>query len=299
MQNEAGGTGTWTSEPGREWGNMSRWKELPAELDPRVHQLVVRLRRLKDHGGLSMRQLAAKTGYSAKSWERYLGGRSLPPREAVEAMARIVGEEPTRLLALHEVAAERWARTRGDVLAEPDGTAAAGREGAAAVTPVGAERTGGRWPRGAVVAGAAALVLAVSAAVLLAVRLPGGSDADPGAGGGDRANGTTTATPAPATASASRSPVAYTCRITRTDGRWYAGNSRTRDAIVAYGEAGPEVAEVQCLLARAGLSPGEVDGIFGPMTQRAVKRVQKRHGLVVDGIVGPHTWKALRGKAPK
>ncbi|MFF4474468.1 peptidoglycan-binding protein [Streptomyces sp. NPDC001599] len=276
---------------------MSRWKELPAELDPRVHQLVVRLRRVKDHGGLSMRQLAAKTGYSAKSWERYLGGRSLPPREAVEAMARIAGEEPTRLLALHEVAAERWARTRGDVPAEPDGTAAAGREGSAAVSPPRDGRTGGRWPRGAVVAGAAALVLAVSAAVLLAVRLPG--DSAPGAGGGDRANGTTTATPVPATASASRSPVTYTCRITRADGLWYAGNSRTRDAVVAFGEAGPEVAEAQCLLARAGLSPGEVDGIFGPLTQRAVKRVQKRHGLVVDGIVGPHTWKALRGKAPE
>ncbi|WP_435605296.1 peptidoglycan-binding protein [Streptomyces ardesiacus] len=280
---------------------MSRWKELPAELDPRVARLVVRLRGLKDHGGLSMRQLAAKTGYSAKSWERYLGGRSLPPRDAVEAMARITGEEPTRLLALHEVAAAHWARTRGGVGDRP-GAAATGADGAGGATdgaapvpvpPRGGEPEG-RLPRFAVTAGAAVLVLALAAAVLLAVRFTGtsGSDDD------GRAVGATTAGPARVTASASGSPAAYTCRMEETDGRWYAGNSRTGEAIVAYGEAGPEVAEVQCLLQRAGLSPGEIDGIFGPLTQRAVKRVQKRNGLVVDGIVGPHTWRALRGKAP-
>ncbi|MFI7410882.1 helix-turn-helix transcriptional regulator [Streptomyces sp. NPDC049627] len=96
---------------------MSRWAALPAELDPRVRQLVVRLRRLKDHSGLSLRGLAGRTEYSPKSWERYLGGRSLPPRAAVEALARVGGEDPTRLLALHEVAAEAWSRRRGGVTA--------------------------------------------------------------------------------------------------------------------------------------------------------------------------------------
>lgn len=50
--------------------------------------------RLKDHSELTMRHLAAKTGYSAKSWERYLGGTSLPPRAAVEALARVTGADP-------------------------------------------------------------------------------------------------------------------------------------------------------------------------------------------------------------
>ncbi|MDT0615299.1 peptidoglycan-binding protein [Streptomyces lancefieldiae] len=266
---------------------MSRWKELPAELDPRVHQLVVRLRRLKDHAGLSTRQLAAKTGYSAKSWERYLNGRSLPPREAVEATARVTGDDPARLLALHEVAAERWAPPRGAVPPAESETAVAEPP-----APTG-EQARRRPTRVAVVAGAVTLVLAVAASVLLAVRLTGGS--------GDHAHGhgpAPAATAAQATAGGSRSPVTYTCRVKRVDGRWYAGNSRTREAIVAYGHAGPEVAEAQCLLRRAGISPGEVDGIYGPLTQRAVKRVQKRDGLVVDGIIGPHTWKALRGKAP-
>lgn len=32
------------------------------------------------------------------------------------------------------------------------------------------------------------------------------------------------------------------------------------------------------------------DGIFGPITEKAVKEYQKRHGLHADGIVGPITW---------
>jgi murein DD-endopeptidase MepM/ murein hydrolase activator NlpD len=35
------------------------------------------------------------------------------------------------------------------------------------------------------------------------------------------------------------------------------------------------------------------DGIFGPITERAVRAYQKRHGLQVDGIVGPKTWSVM------
>ncbi|MGW1611850.1 peptidoglycan-binding protein [Streptomyces sp. NPDC002285] len=275
---------------------MSRWAVLPAELDPRVRQLVVRLRRLKDHSGLSLRQLAARTGYSPKSWERYLGGRSLPPPQAVEALARIGGEDPTRWLALREVAAEAWGNGRGEApaadaptleAAMPEATTTAPEilTARAAEAPAGGARSPTRSLRVALVAGAVALVLAVSSTVLLAVRLLGaaGETAAPLA-----------ASAASAPASSSQSAPAYACRVERIDGRWYAGISPTRGAVLANGHAGPEVAEAQCLLRRAGISPGGIDGIFGPLTEAAVRRAQQRAGLVVDGIIGPHTWKALR-----
>jgi peptidoglycan hydrolase-like protein with peptidoglycan-binding domain len=37
----------------------------------------------------------------------------------------------------------------------------------------------------------------------------------------------------------------------------------------------------------------QTDGIYGPVTEQAVKNFQQEKGLTVDGIVGPNTWTAL------
>ena len=43
-----------------------------------------------------------------------------------------------------------------------------------------------------------------------------------------------------------------------------------------------------------GYTTGGLDGIFGSRTQEAVRLYQQRAGLVVDGVVGCNTWRALQ-----
>jgi len=56
------------------------------------------------------------------------------------------------------------------------------------------------------------------------------------------------------------------------------------------GSRGPLVAEVQ---EKLDISPA--DGIFGPGTERIIKKWQSANGLVADGIVGPKTLGKLLG----
>lgn len=53
-----------------------------------------------------------------------------------------------------------------------------------------------------------------------------------------------------------------------------------------------EVELLQWTLNDYGLNT-EVDGIFGPQTDRNVRQYQQDKGLVVDGIVGMYTWVAI------
>lgn len=61
---------------------------------------------------------------------------------------------------------------------------------------------------------------------------------------------------------------------------------------VSNGSAGDAVRAVQSQIhSRSGWL--EIDGSFGPETDRTVRFFQEDVGLTVDGIVGPHTWNAL------
>ncbi|MFI2185521.1 peptidoglycan-binding protein [Streptomyces sioyaensis] len=279
---------------------MSRWKGLPDSLDHRVVRLVVQLRRLKDHSGLSLASLAAGTSYSKSSWERYLNGKKLPPRDAVQELARVCGGDATRLLALHEVALQVWQAER----AEPDAPAVpqpqpeppvvpepAGLEPAAGAVPAAAAApaAGRRIPLGPLVLGALAM-LVVAGVTLLTTRT--WQDGAAAGRGGDSlpAGGTPTAAPA----FTHRLGETFECRVRRRAGVLSAGRSRTDTALLGSGATGWDVVEAQCLLHHQGCDPGAVDGIVGGRTIRAVKRLQARAGLPTDGIIGPDTWKVLR-----
>jgi|SRR5215467_37405 len=73
------------------------------------------------------------------------------------------------------------------------------------------------------------------------------------------------------------------------------------DPIIKKGSQGAAVKKAQkALIERFYLPPGTDDGKFGPVTDFAVRNYQKDRSagqfyafsfpLVIDGIVGPHTW---------
>ena len=64
-------------------------------------------------------------------------------------------------------------------------------------------------------------------------------------------------------------------------------------AILRQGATGGEVKEVQRRLKLWGYYDGQVDGVFGVGTKRAVITFQKKNGLTADGVVGKSTYKAL------
>lgn len=62
--------------------------------------------------------------------------------------------------------------------------------------------------------------------------------------------------------------------------------------LVKRGMGGHAVAVLQKELKRRGFNV-EVDGVFGPKTEAAVKRFQRKCKMRVDGIAGRKTWAAL------
>lgn len=74
------------------------------------------------------------------------------------------------------------------------------------------------------------------------------------------------------------------------------GHAATALAAFEYGDNGQEVMAIQKRLVELNYSITNIDGDFGIETERAVKKFQADKGLVVDGIIGSDTYRALMNK---
>lgn len=60
-----------------------------------------------------------------------------------------------------------------------------------------------------------------------------------------------------------------------------------------FGSHSQEVVQIQTKLKRWGYYDGDIDGIFGTKTKKAVIAFQKKNGLTADGIAGKKTLEAM------
>ena len=74
---------------------------------------------------------------------------------------------------------------------------------------------------------------------------------------------------------------------------------RTTDVLSKQGSRGNEVRQIQQKLKTWGYYSGEVDGIFGVQTKKAVMDFQRKNGLAVDGIAGSATLRAMGISSPQ
>lgn len=79
-------------------------------------------------------------------------------------------------------------------------------------------------------------------------------------------------------------------------------NSSSSSGILRLGARGSDVHTLQSQLKQLGYMKMEPTGVYGEVTEKAVRTFQQQHGLLVDGIAGPQTKQALaqalNGEAP-
>lgn len=64
-------------------------------------------------------------------------------------------------------------------------------------------------------------------------------------------------------------------------------------SLIREGDRSQEVSDIQARLRYLGFAITDDNGYFGPTTVSAVRDFQQRRTILVDGIVGPHTWSEL------
>ncbi|MFO7193617.1 N-acetylmuramoyl-L-alanine amidase [Thermocrispum sp.] len=67
--------------------------------------------------------------------------------------------------------------------------------------------------------------------------------------------------------------------------------------VLRRGDRGPDVAEIRSLLVKQGLlaDDGSSSDVFDHAVEHAVRTFQQQRGLITDGVVGPATYRTLRG----
>lgn len=89
-----------------------------------------------------------------------------------------------------------------------------------------------------------------------------------------------------------------TWRVSENYHGFTAGYSWAWNVIVRKGDTGDRVREIQCLTQYWGSDPGQIDGVYGQLTEDAVKEQQRHCNIAQDGEVGPNTWVCIRGGSP-
>ena len=69
------------------------------------------------------------------------------------------------------------------------------------------------------------------------------------------------------------------------------------DPTLREGSVGVAVRGLQRRLIAAGFDIDRIDGHFAAQTDAAVRALQERHELTVDGVAGPQTWERLSALA--
>ncbi|WP_066945223.1 peptidoglycan-binding domain-containing protein [Streptomyces lushanensis] len=97
------------------------------------------------------------------------------------------------------------------------------------------------------------------------------------------------------------SAATYSCSSTHISGNaWVAGYYDGSTVIPSKTGVSAAGIEAQCILKSRGYNPGTIDGVFGPNSRAAMKRLQQdannsyNAGLDEDGMPGPQSWGWLR-----
>ncbi|NKQ53284.1 N-acetylmuramoyl-L-alanine amidase [Amycolatopsis sp. K13G38] len=82
-------------------------------------------------------------------------------------------------------------------------------------------------------------------------------------------------------------------------GATYHLGSRPLAFLISSPVHGDDVFALQDRLTELGYDAGRPDGLFGSRTEKALRSFQRDYGLVIDGICGPATVRALRQLSPR